>query len=335
MGLKALKLLLQMPNLRAQAKVARDMRSSVRLHFLYAAIECGLLHTLSRPSSKEQLVDRLDVRRPGLLEALLEMGVALKELSRDRDLYRIRGRISQALVTNQGDPLAALIQEHVSYHGSVYRHFAQRLTGGPLGEYLEETGSVVARSSRVLEPMVASFAKDLVRSARPLRLLEIGCGSGAYLHHAFTANREISGVAIDLRKDVVNEAIQNLNLWQIGDRFKVSVGDIRRPSAVLDGPFDIITLYNNIYYFDPTEYASLFRSLRSRLARNGTLGIVSMMKGKSLTSFQFDIVLRSTAGCARLPALSELGAVLRESGFNQVVSEKLMPGEPLYGMVAK
>ncbi|MDO8689393.1 MAG: class I SAM-dependent methyltransferase [Dehalococcoidia bacterium] len=326
--------LLQAPNLRAQATVARDMRSSMRLHFLYAAIECGLLQALSRPSSKEHLLERLDVRRLELLEALLDAGVSLKELSLDRGLYRIRGRISQALVTSQGDPLAALIQEHVYYHSSVYRHFAQRLKGGPLGDYLEETGTMVARSSRVLEPMVASFARRMVRSVGPLRLLEIGCGSGVYLRQAFTANREISGVAIDMRKEVVDEAIQNLTEWGIGDRFRVLVGDIRHPSAELDGPFDVITLYNNIYYFDPAGYASLFGSLRSRLAKGGTLGIVSMMKGKSLTSLQFDIVLRSTTGCARLPTVSELCAILREAGFAHVASEKLMPGEPLYGIAA-
>src|SRR2546428_6774721 len=42
----------------------RDFRPFVRLHFLAAAFECGLLRSLRTPSTREQLVQTLAVRRP-------------------------------------------------------------------------------------------------------------------------------------------------------------------------------------------------------------------------------------------------------------------------------
>src|ERR1700694_4093138 len=103
------------------------MKVFLRLHFLYAAIESGLLEALRSPASTGEVIRKLEVRRPELLEVLLKVGVSLGELSVRRGVYRIRGRYARAIVGIEGDPLAAVIQEYLTYHGSVYRHLAGRL----------------------------------------------------------------------------------------------------------------------------------------------------------------------------------------------------------------
>src|SRR5438067_8935640 len=227
--------LFRTPHLWTGIRALGDMKSFLRVHFLYAAIESGLLEALKTPRSKAELVRKLGVERPELLEALLRMGVSLGELSVKGGVYRIRGSrrhersgYARAMAAKDGDALVAVIQEYVSYHGSVYRHLAGRLRGQPLGNYLEGTGNTVARSSRVLEPFVADFAREMAGKNRPVRILEVGCGSGVYLRHAAEANPLATGVGIDMQEEVVELAAANLAEWGIADRFRVVRADIRQ-----------------------------------------------------------------------------------------------------------
>lgn len=335
MNLGTILTLLRMPHLAAQMRLARYFQSSLRLNFLYAATESGLLKVLSAPTSKKGLIEKLGVQRPELLEGLLELGILLRELSCKNDIYEISGRCSHVLSAADGDPVAALIQEYVTYHCSVYRHLAERLHRAPLGNYLEETADVVARSSRTLEPLVGNYVTRVVRMIRPKRMLEIGCGSGVYLRYATEAHAAVTGVAIDMQEAVVKQALANLSEWGMAERFKVIAADVRSSHPDLAGPFDLATLYNNIYYFSVDERPKLFRELHSRLTDKGGLVIVSMMKGDSVMSVNFDLVLRSTIGCAPLPDVEELIEQLKESGFSQVEKTKLVLGEPFYGILAR
>jgi hypothetical protein len=50
--------------------IMRDWQAFVRMHFIYAAHESGLLEALSTPASRDDLIQKLNVRRPEILEAL-------------------------------------------------------------------------------------------------------------------------------------------------------------------------------------------------------------------------------------------------------------------------
>ena len=67
---------------RAFFQISGDWKSLVRMHFLYASLSSGLLKALDRPKTVEELRHELDVKRPQLLDALLELGVSLGELER-------------------------------------------------------------------------------------------------------------------------------------------------------------------------------------------------------------------------------------------------------------
>ena len=47
---------------------------------------------------------------------------------------------------------------------------------------------------------------------------------------------------------VVEQAKQNMENGGLSDKFRIIAGDIRVPHDGLEGPFDLITLYNIIYY---------------------------------------------------------------------------------------
>jgi len=327
--------LFRIPHVRALYSLTGDMRSSLRLHFLYAAMHAGLLPALREPLTKQALAERLGAQRPELLEALLEMGVSLKELSDSGGRYRLSGRRSKALTTPEGDGAFAMAEELLTYHADVYRQFAARLRGAAPGDYLDEHAVLIARSSRVLDPMVGDFVRSLTRTGRPLRMLEVGCGSAIYLRYAAEANLQLTGVAVDVQEEVVKQARENVKAWGVDDRFQIHAADIRRPPPEVAGPFDLITLYNNVYYFEETERPALFRSFRSWLAPGGAFALVSMFHGRTFASIDLDLALRCTAGCTGLPDLERTARQLREAGFSDVKKAKLMLVEPLWGLVAR
>ena len=58
--------------------------------------------------------------------------------------------------------------------------------------------------------------------------------------------------------------------WGLNDQFKIILGDIRQPPEELGSPFDLVTMYNNNYYFSEAERPALFDSLpRNPGARRG------------------------------------------------------------------
>ncbi len=327
--------LFRQPHLSGRMQLNATVTPFVRLHFFYAATQCGLLQMLQTPCMKPDLARQLGITRVDLLESLLELGIVLGELSCSNGVYRLRSERSLALVDKEGDPLVAMLEEFVTYYGPVYQRLGERLRGAPSGDYLASTASVVARSSRLLEPVVSSFIRSFVKGNHPMRLLEIGCGSGVYLRYAAECNRQLTGIAIDMQPPVVEQARANLSTWGIADRFDVRVANILQPPPELAGPFDVITLYNNIYYFASEEHIPLFQSLYSRLREGGLLAMVSTFKSATVLAGNFDLVLRSTQGCAPLPAVDDVIRELRQSGFDTVQKTQLYPGESFYGLLAK
>jgi len=315
----------------------RDWRSVVRFHFLYAGLESGLLESLRTPCSKEELMGKLDVKRSELLEGLLEVGISLGELACKDGLYRVKGKRARSVVDSRGDAFAALVQGNLTYYNSVYRNVGARLRGAPLGHYLEEIGDLVARYSRLAEPFVHAFVRDMVAGKGSLRMLDVGCGSGAYLRAAVESNPNVTAVGIEVDEDVVEQARQNLASWGIGHRCTVIVADIRKPPADLTGSFDLITLFNIVYYFTLEERLDLLRALRGMLAPSGALAVVSSMRGagQDLMAANLNLATSSMVGCTRLPDLDELSTQLMESGFDQIRQSRLMPSSAMYGVVAR
>lgn len=125
--------------------IIKDWQAFVRMHFVYAALESGLLEALSSPSSRDDLIKKLNVKRPDILDALLDVGLSVKELAYKNGTYSIKGKRSNAVRGNEGDILAAMIQANITYYGSAYRNAADRMRGAPVGSDLKKMGSIVAR----------------------------------------------------------------------------------------------------------------------------------------------------------------------------------------------
>lgn len=321
-------------NLRATLGILIDSRALSRLRFLRAADQVGLIEKLRMPSTAAELARVLTVSDVGLLQELLDVGVAVGELRSRRDRYSLKGSRIRAFGSPDGDALRAFTGELTDYRGDVYRDLPSLLLGGERGRYLDEYDELVARASRLVESFIARFVRDVVAKFAPGKLLEIGCGTGIYVRHAAKAYPRLSAVGIDVSERVTALATANFAEWGIADRCTALHADIRQPApGPLDGPFEMVTLHNNVYYFSASERAGLFADLRRRIAPDGHLVLTSLFAGKSLDAAELDLVLRATAGCWPLPERAELRDELRHAGFDGVEFQRLAT-PPLYGVVA-
>lgn len=61
--------------------------------------------------------------------------------------------------------------------------------------------------------------------------------------------------------------------------------------------------------------------------------MVFVMQDRGIESRNFDLVLRSTEGCAPLPELQATARQLEASGFPSIRRVRLAPGDWLYGLL--
>jgi SAM-dependent methyltransferase len=232
------------------------------------------------------------------------------------------------------DGLAALPEEAVVYGSDVYRCLPARLAGAPPGDYLAHHAELVARTSRVAEPIFSTLVTDVVRARRPRRVLDIGCGSGVYLRSVAEAAPEACGAGVDVAADVVALARRNLADWGLDGRYTVEEADLRDLPARLGGPWDLVLLFQNIYYFAPDDRPALLDRLR-RLAPDGAVVVGTAVAGTGdPAAAHLDLVLRSTDGNVGLPTAAEMREGLAAAGFRTVDERRLAPLQPLRGFVA-
>ena len=176
----------------------------------------------------------------------------------------------------------------------------------------------------------------IVRGKNPLRIFDIGCGSGVLLKSAFDANAHASGVGLDIDEAVVQQARHNISAWGLSDRFEVLHGDVRHVSGKIAGPFDLITLYNLLYYFENAERLGLVRTLRDMLAPRGVPAVAMSFrsKGKDVGMANLNLVNSSLKGLTPLPELDEVTSLLEQCGFGRIEVHRFMPGSTFYGIVA-
>jgi hypothetical protein len=72
--------------------IMKDWQAFIRIHFIFSAHQSGLLNALVTPRRRDALIKELDVKCPELLDALLEVGLAAKELEFKNGVFGIKGK---------------------------------------------------------------------------------------------------------------------------------------------------------------------------------------------------------------------------------------------------
>ena len=328
--------ILRMLKIPGLLRVMRDWQAFLRMQFLFAAYESDLLSALTSACSREKLVERLGVKRLDLLDALLDMGQAVGELGRTGECFYLKGKRARAIVGDKGDLLAALIQANVTYYSDAYRHAAGRLRGEALGDDLEKIGDVVARFSKGVEFIIEKFVSTVASGKKPLRVLDVGCGSGIHLKNVYAVNPHATGAGLEIDPVVVKQAKENITEWGLTDRFDIFHGDIRNPPEAITGSFELITLYNILYYFEEKDRTELLLKAHSLLSPGGVLAVVMNFhsEGRDISAANLNMVNCSLKGLTPLPGLKETTSLLKQCGYDRIKIHRFIPGSTFCGIVA-
>ena len=327
MSFKPLLRLARDGRLSALLGVGAGLKPFYKLTFLGAAGSSGVLARLSSgPASFDALAEFLGVAGPGreALEAWLQMGVRLKLLNLDRRGYSLRG-LARLLVRPENDAALAMVEEVAGLHHKLIAETLPKIRRGELWTLADQDGTLIARSSRVLEDFQAEAIRRTFPSHGSLRLLEIGCGSGIYLRYAANHNPNLTAVGVELQPEVAEVARTNLQGWGVADRVRVEDGDIRAQHP--GDPFDIATLYNNVYYVPVHERVELFQHIARFLRPGGFLLVTTLCQGGSVGAEALNLWSAATRGAGRLPGESELVDQLRSAGYPKVTTINLLPGD--------
>jgi len=220
-----------------------------RLSFAASAFTCSLVRLLADgPVPFEKIASRLakDSGSHGLLRAWLDLGVRVGELGRGARGYSLKG-YSRMIAAPERDPHAALFQEALSLHHDLIMNTPGKCARGEKWRPEEHDGRLIARSSRLGEPVVMEAVDRTFPRKGKVRLLEIGCGSGVYIRHAAERNPSLTAVGIELSEQAAVYARDNIREWGLEGRVRIENADIRKSAPA--GGFDVATLHNNIYYF--------------------------------------------------------------------------------------
>ena len=305
-----------------------------KLSYIAAAKECGLLDKLrAAPMEFDRIAEAYckGAKAREALAAWLQMGVRLGYLKAGPGGYELKG-LAKKLSLPPNDAALALAQEVAGLHYKLISHTPEKLRRGELWSLYDQDGELIARSSRVME----EFQKEAIDRYFPVSgavsLLEIGCGSGVYIEHAAARNPALTAVGLELQPNVADVACRNIQEWGLGDRVRIEAGDIReRPPGEL---FDMVTLYNNVYYFPVAERVSLLVHAKCFIKPGGFLLLTTCCQGGSLGVEALNLWGAATADCGRLPGVEEMQNQLREAGYKDVEAVSLIPGERFYAFKA-
>ena len=315
-------------------RVARLLEPFYRVSFTATAASLGLLRRLgSGPVPLERLAADLALPPDGLeaLAAWLKIGVRLGELHWGPKGYTLKGRLSKALAEEKNDPAAAFLEEAASLHYDLIRRLPVRLQEGRFFTLEDQDGELIARSSRIMEPLVFEAIDAVIPASGPSRLLEVGCGSGTYMRYAAARNPDLTALGVELQPEVAEAARRNLREWGLGGRTAVEAGDIRE--LIPEAAFDVATLHNNIYYFPLEGRVEVLAHVRAFLKPAGRLLLTTGCQGGSVIMELLNLWGAATEGCGRLPTPAEMTAQLREAGFVAVKATRLYPFESYYSFV--
>lgn len=305
-------------------RMSRNLDEMYRAAFVSTLVSEGIAEQLrDGPKTLEALHDALDLQDSHQqLESWLDVGVSLGELGKNASGYRLKG----SLAVNLSDPANriwhAFFQTRVEVFLDYVRQTPGKLRKRERFEANAQHGEMVAQSSRTVEPLLAELVDSVVPQGKR-RMLEVGCGSGVYVKRACDRNPDLEVVGLELTDEVTQLARRNVKQWGLEDRVVIDTGDIRTFQAA--GEFDLVTLYNLIYYFPTGERVALLRHLGQLLAPEGRLVLATLTKAGDSSTQTMNLWSSMTEGCGPLPTLDELLTQLREAGFANVTHETLIP----------
>ena len=221
----------------------------------------------------------------------------------------------RALYADLADPLALLREGRGS--GAVAGYWAYAAGDAPAALDSQRTAPYSALMSAT-QPLVAGQVLDAYPIGRHRRLLDLGGGEGVFAAEALARAPGLQAVVFDLPRvaDAARARFARLGLAQ---RAQAVGGDFHRDT--LPEGADVVSLVRVIYDHDDATAQAILRAARRALPAGGTLLLAEPMAGAAgaqrMGAAYFGMYLLAMGG-GRSRSAAQLGAMLRDAGFDQV-----------------
>lgn len=311
---------------------ARLMRPFYRTTFLASAARSGVLEVLNGRS-----LDRTEIAHavgaevsPELLGPWLDIGAEVGILARaGTGEYRLRGWDARLLARDQSGVARAGLLEMVLYHQEAIMSAPRfALRGGKL-RLEDQDPTVIARSTRLVQPMIESSVRNTVRSRDPRKWLEVGAGDGHYAAYAAGLDPALDVTCLEVQTELVDAMSERFASLPVGARLRTRHGDVRTFDT--DERYDVVTLHNLLYYFSRNDQREVLERCRRVLRPGGTLLLTTSVPGRVTPVSALDLWFRCSDFGSCLPTEGEIADVLANSGFRDVEMYRPLP---LFSLVA-
>jgi SAM-dependent methyltransferase len=314
----------------ARLLLAKDLQTFLRVQCLGVLSYSGLARELRTGGTAVELVDRAGLADVELTTAVLELACSLRLARRRGDRYRIRGLRGRAIASGRAEDVAGLAEEAALYDSPIYAALTDHLRGLAPQPYGAPVGDVIAKASRVAEPLVGPWLAATVRSLGARSAIDIGCGTGVNLVWLRRSIPDGRLQGIDRDPGAVGLARTNL----VGTGVGVEEADLGALPADLLGPWDVVLLAHNLYYWPPEERSAVLARIGDLAGGSGTVLALTAVPNRLAIARHLDLALRVTEGCWRLPTPEEMAADARAAGFREVAVRHLAPGTGMVALVA-
>ena len=325
--------LVRVPDGAAHGLLVTDLNIWIRLEFLGVMARTGLAGALRRPRTLDELLHETALADSDLLEAVLALGISLREVRFRHGRYHARGRRLRA-ITGSSPDLRGVVEELVVYGNRAYAAMDSHLRGAPAVEYDADCGAAIAASSRIAEPILGSAVRAVTRHESPQRVLDIGCGSGAYLRHMLEAAPTATGLGIDRDAGAIRVALNLLDPLRAEGRCELRQGDIAELAEELRA-FNLVTLLNNIYYWPPERRSETLRTIRTVIAPDGLLMLATATTHGHAFNRHLDLMVRVNTSSHPLPTRDEISVDLADAGYVDIETVQPLPKTGLLVAIAR
>ncbi|MCZ7686907.1 MAG: class I SAM-dependent methyltransferase [Sandaracinaceae bacterium] len=310
------------------------MKPVHRSAWLAAASKHGVLSMLrEEPRTLAELGEALGAppaRQPAL-RAWLTHGCVLGEIALEGERYRLRSLFARRLADPRFGEMKAFVEALAAiHHRGIYEALDHLKEGRSLGDLDHD---LVARAAEMTAPVLREAIDRTVPRRGAATLLELGCGTGLHVRYACARNPELSAVGVEVDLEVAGKARAALREAALEARIRVETGDLR--TLELDERFDVVTMFNLIYYFAVEERASVVARAASWLAPGGSLVLTTACGGETLPSNLLDIWFSSFRECGPLPRPPDITSALEAAGLEVARPVRMIPGEEYYLFVGK
>lgn len=205
---------------------------------------------------------------------------------------------------------------------AVLAEYIQKARGEPIKENPLFNQAITSASSRLAEPAVSQLVSQYhILKEEKIKILDIGCGLGAYLIELAKRNPGLTGCGLEMDQAVAKKAEINVKNAGLIERIRILAADFQSSNDIIAAYFDVVMM-NHIYHFVGEEMSvAMTKKSKNYLKKGGYLLVLELCKNypekEALLPILFDIQMRHFFSERKAKAFTreEIEEVMKKAGY--------------------